>query len=474
MKNRKTKIICTLGPSSSSYEKIKELALAGMNVARVNFSHGTPTEHLQHIQLIRQVSLEIQKPIAILQDLQGPKIRIQKFENKKIELKQGQDFILSTRDLIGNKEIVSVSYKEFTSDVTPGDTVLLDDGLIHLQVEKVDQSDALCKVIVGGILSENKGINLPGNKLSVAPLTKKDIENLTFGIRYNVDYIALSFVQNAEDVKQLKEKISELESDIPVIAKIEKPQAVECINEIVSIADAIMIARGDLGVELSAEKVPPIQKQIINLCNKRGIPVITATQMLDSMIHNPRPTRAEASDVANAVLDGSDAVMLSGETATGKYPIDAVKMMDKIINLIENDKKLKNSINLQKLQEEIYSPPLAIGHAACSAAQLLNAKAIVCLTQSGSTARIISRFRPENSIIAITSKDTTLLRLSLIWGVNAHSVGDFKNNIDDAISDIKKILLTKTAIEKGDIIVITAGLPFRKKRKTNMLRIEEV
>jgi pyruvate kinase len=352
--------------------------------------------------------------------------------------------------------------------------VLLDDGLIYLQVEKVDQSDVLCKVIIGGILSENKGINLPGNKLSVAPLTKKDIENLTFGIRHNVDYIALSFVQNAEDVKQLKEKISELESDIPVIAKIEKPQAVECINEIVSIADAIMIARGDLGVELSAEKVPPIQKQIINLCNKRGIPVITATQMLDSMIHNPRPTRAEASDVANAVLDGSDAVMLSGETATGKYPIDAVKMMDKIINLIENDKKLKNSINLHKLQEEIYSPPLAIGHAACSAAQLLNAKAIVCLTQSGSTARIISRFRPENSIIAITSKDTTLLRLSLIWGVNAHSVGDFKNNIDDAISDIKKILLTKTAIEKGDIIVITAGLPFRKKRKTNMLRIEEV
>jgi len=474
LNNRRAKIVCTLGPSSNSYDKIKVLALAGMDVARLNFSHGTHEDHLNNIRLIRQISLELQKPIAILQDLQGPKIRIKTFKNGKIDLKPNQNFTLTTENIIGNQSKVAVSYPEFTKDVNPGDFVLLDDGLIKLQVQKIRGYEVECKVIFGGILSDHKGLNLPGNILSIDPLTPKDLKDLEFGIKQNVDYIALSFVQKAADVKYLKQLIKNHNVEIPVIAKIEKPQAVDSLIEIASIADAIMVARGDLGVEVDAEEVPSIQKKIIKYCNSEGVPVITATQMLESMIHNPRPTRAEASDVANAVLDGSDAVMLSGETASGNFPIESVQTMDKIIQLIEND-HLTSPSKFRRRQKDIkYDAALSIGHAACDAAELIDAKAIVCLTQSGSTAKTIARYRPDNRIIAITSKDVTLFRLALVWGVHSFAVREFKENIDDAVKDIKKILLEKSIVKKGDSVIITAGLPFKMRRKTNMLRIEKI
>jgi pyruvate kinase len=474
LNNRRAKIVCTLGPSSNTYDKIKVIALAGMDVARLNFSHGTHENHLKCIQMIRQISVELQKPIAILQDLQGPKIRVQTFEKGRIKLKPNQNFIITTDNIIGNDSKVAVSYPEFTDDVKPGDFVLLNDGLIKLQVEEIIGSEVNCRVIFGGYLSDHKGLNLPGSILSIDPLTGKDLKDLEFGIKHNVDYIALSFVQKAADVKYLKTLINNHNVNIPIIAKIEKPQAVEDLTEIVGEADAIMVARGDLGVEVNAEEVPSIQKKIIKHCNTEGIPVITATQMLESMIHNPRPTRAEASDVANAVLDGSDAVMLSGETAMGKYPLEAVETMDKIIHLIENDHLTSSSKFRRRQPDTKYSTAMSIGHAACDAAELINAKAIVCLTQSGLTARTIARFRPETKIIAITPKQKTLFRLALIWGIESFSVHEFKENIDDATMDIKKLLLDNSIVNKGDSVVITAGLPFTMKSKTNMLRIEEI
>jgi len=474
LNSRRAKIVCILGPSSNTYDKIKVLALAGMDVARLNFSHGTDADHLSNIQLVRKVSKDLSKPIAILQDLQGPKIRVQKFKNGKIELKPNQKFILTTKQLEGDEKKVSVSYPEFVSDVKSGDFVLLDDGLIKLHVEKVKSNEVECNVIFGGSLSDHKGLNLPGNILSIDPLTSKDLRDLDFGIKNGVDYIALSFVQKASDVEYLKNLIKNQKAEIPIVAKIEKPQAVDSINDIVNIADAIMVARGDLGVEVNAEEVPSIQKKIIKYCNLNGKPVITATQMLDSMMHNPRPTRAEASDVANAILDGSDAVMLSGETAMGKYPLESVQTMDKIIHLIENDHLTSPAKFRRRQTDIIYNVAMSIGHAACDAAELINAKAIVCLTQSGLTARTIARYRPETKIIAITPKGRTLNRLALIWGIQSFSVNEFKENIDDAVMDIKELLLKNSIVKSGDSIVFTAGLPFTMKSKTNMLRIEEI
>ncbi|MEJ2628189.1 MAG: pyruvate kinase, partial [bacterium] len=346
--SRRAKIVCTLGPSTNTHEKIAALAKAGMDVARLNFSHGTHREHENIIKIIRRVSKELNRPIAILQDLQGPKIRVQTFSQGSVDLKSGNDFILTTRNVKGDEKRVSVSYTSFNRDVQVGDIILLDDGLIRLKVKKIEGKDVHCRVIYGGILSDHKGVNLPGSRLSVKALTQKDKKDLEFGLEKEVDYIALSFVQQPKDIKEIKSLIAKHKKNIPVVAKIEKPQAVETIDEIVEIADVIMIARGDLGVELNPEEVPAIQKHIISLCNQKGVPVITATQMLDSMIHNPRPTRAEASDVANAILDGTDAVMLSGETAAGQYPVESVKMMHRIICLIEKEYLGKMQVTKQK------------------------------------------------------------------------------------------------------------------------------
>jgi pyruvate kinase len=473
LSKRRAKIVCTLGPSSNSVENIKDLACAGMDVARLNFSHGSHDEHLQRINAVRKVARDLNKPIAILQDLQGPKIRVQTFEKGKISLKKGSMFILTTRDVQGNEREVSVSYKSFNLDVKIGDTVLLDDGLLKLIVRDIAGTDVHCEVLFGGILSDKKGLNLPGNILSVSALTEKDKEDLEFGIKNKVDYIALSFVQKPEDVIELRNLIQEAGSDIPVVSKIEKPQAVASIEEIIDVTDIIMVARGDLGVEVSAEEVPPIQKQIIRQCNRNGVPVITATQMLDSMIHNPRPTRAEASDVANAIIDGTDAVMLSGETANGNFPVESVETMHRIVSLIEKN----SSINweLRRRRPDVnYTTSLTIGHTAVQAADLMRAAAIVCMTQTGSTARMIARYRPEEPIIAVTHSEKSFSRMALYWGVSGLIVPEFKENIDDAITDVSNTLKKTGLVSSGNRIVVTAGLPFSLRRRTNMLRIEEI
>jgi pyruvate kinase len=450
------------------------MAKAGMDVARLNFSHGTYDDHDKVMTIIRKVSKELNKPIAILQDLQGPKIRILKFKEEYVELKRGETFILTTRNVQGDSRIVSVSYKSFSKDVKVNDIILLDDGLLKLKVEKIKGQDVICKVIFGGMLSNHKGLNLPGNILSISALTDKDKKDLKFGIKKNIDYVALSFVQKPDDIREIKNIISKAKKDIPVVAKIEKPQAVDSIEEIIDESDVIMVARGDLGVEVSAEEVPLIQKKIISLCNKRGIPVITATQMLESMIHNPRPTRAEASDVANAIIDGTDAVMLSGETATGKYPVIAVQTMHRIVNLIEKNERSVNWRLRRQDPAQTYSISSSIGLSACNAADSVDASMIVCLTQSGTTARMISRYRPKQPLIAVTHTENILRRLNLVWGVFPHSVHEFGDNMDEAIIDILRMLKRKSPVQKGDKIVITAGLPFHSRRGTNMLRIEEI
>ena len=473
IQHRKAKIVCTLGPSSHTYEQILALAKAGMDVARINFSHGEHETHKALIETVRRVSRDIAKPIAVLQDLQGPKIRVQTFENGQIELVDGAKFILTVRDVSGTEEIVSVSYKSFYQDVKPGDAVLLDDGNLKLEVEKIDGLDVHCKVIYGGILKDKKGLNLPGSILSVPCLTEKDRKDLQFGLKMNVDYVALSLVQKPEDINEIKWIIEAHGKQTPVIAKIEKPQAVEAIDKITDLTDAVMVARGDLGVEMPAEEVPSIQKMIISLCNRKAIPVITATQMLDSMIHNPRPTRAEASDVANAILDGTDAVMLSGETASGAFPLEAAQTMDRIIRMTESKSGPRWELK-RRQRDATYPIASTIGYCACHAAQMVNASAIVCLTQSGSTAGMISRFRPMLPIIAMTWQEKTYCRLALLWGVRAFLVDEFYENVDDAIETLKARMIEMGLAESGDNVVFTAGLPFTQRRPTNVLRIEEL
>lgn len=473
MNPRRAKIICTIGPSSNSYKKIEALIAAGMDVARLNFSHGSHVSHAEAIRLIRKASIKMKKPVAILQDLQGPKIRVKTFINGRINLKNRGKFILTTRDIIGSDSIVSVTHTNLHKDVLPGDTILLNDGLISLKVVRIDRRDVHCRVIFGGELSDHKGMNLPGTILTVEALTHKDRDDLAFGIKNGVDYIALSFVQKPGDIKKLKNLISKHGAETPVIAKIEKPQAVESLEAITDLADGIMVARGDLGVEVNVEEVPPIQKKIIALCNQKGIPVITATQMLESMIQFPRPTRAEASDVANAVMDGSDAVMLSGETANGRFPVEAVRTMDHIVTLIENKMHLSNGSRRRRV-DQVYPTELAIGHSACDAAECIRAAAIVCLTQSGTTAQMIARFRPSIPIIGVTPRNETLNRMALLWGIHGLIVKEFDYNFEQAIKDMKVLLLKEKLIKYGDRIVTTAGLPLFEHRNTNMLRIDEI
>lgn len=476
LESRRVKIVCTLGPATDSYEKILEIAKAGMNVARFNFSHGTYDDHKKRFDWVRKASEELGRSIAILQDLQGPKIRVRKFENDQVELKAGAKFTLTVRDLLGTQDIASVSYPTFNKDVEPGETVLLDDGNLSLKVLSIEGEDVHCEVIYGGILKNNKGVNLPGSILSVESLTSKDKDDLAFGLKMGVDWVALSFVQKPEDIKLIKELIYYHGKDTPVIAKIEKPQAVTRINEILDLTDGIMIARGDMGVEMQVHEVPPIQKEIIALCNKRGKPVITATQMLESMISNPRPTRAEATDVANAVLDGTDAVMLSAETASGMYPIEAVQHMHNIIAAIESRRFLPwNQREKNKgIQGESYSDALAIGEAAARSAESVHAGKILCLTESGATAKLISRFRPNRPILALSPSPAALRQLSLYWGVWGIQIPNFEDNIDDAVFSVINELKKRNIVRQGEKLVITAGLPFTQKRQTNMMRIETV
>ncbi|RPJ61168.1 MAG: pyruvate kinase [Acidobacteria bacterium] len=469
---RRTKIVCTLGPSSGSTEQVRALAEAGMDVARMNFSHGTVDEHKARILAVRKVSEELDKPIGILQDLPGPKIRTGRLVGGHVQLGPGSIIVLTSEDISGDEKRVSVSYPELAGQLSPGQRVLIDDGRIELKVDAIAGADVICRVVTGGILGERKGVNLPETRLQIPLPTDRDREYLRFGLANRIDFAALSFVQTADDVESARREIAAQGADVPLVAKIERPQAVREIGQITDKANSVMIARGDLGVEMDPEEVPVIQKEIIALCNRKGVPVITATQMLESMIQNPRPTRAEASDVANAVLDGSDAVMLSGETAVGAYPVEAVRMISRITTLTEQ--RIGAKTKGWQAPDPAQSVDLAIGEAACSAAQIANAQAIVCLTQSGSTAVRISQFRPPQSILAFTPSPEALKRMTLLWGVTPFLLESLFDDFDQLVGYLIEEFRRQEMVRPGQHVVFTAGLPFGKRRATNMVRIEQV
>ncbi len=469
---RKTKIVCTLGPATNSAEKISQLITAGMNVARLNFSHGSQQSHQQMIKLIRQISAELNQPVAILQDLQGPKLRVGKIKSGRVSLKPGAEIKIVTEDIIGDATIISTSYKDLATDVQKDDLILLDDGLIRLKVLSAGTNFVNCLIVEGGILSDHKGLNLPGVRISQPSLTEKDKQDLQFGISQDVDLVAISFVRSADDVQEVKKIISQFNKDILVIAKLEKPEAIADLENIIEKADGVMIARGDLGVEMPLEQVPILQKKIITSCRQQGKPVITATQMLESMRETSRPTRAEVSDVANAILDGTDAVMLSAETATGKYPVETVTMMHKIICATEQTLFERHRFHVHSKQAS-QSIADAVSNSACDAAEQLNVKAIVAFTTSGFTARMVAKYRPQTDIIAFTSNQTVARQLSLSWGINSRYL-DYLENTDEIIQYSEKALLKYDYVKKGDLIVVLLGAPVFVKGTTNLMKIHVV
>ena len=470
---KKTKIICTMGPNTENRETMKQLVLNGMDIARFNFSHGSYEEHLGKLEILKSVREELDLPVAALLDTKGPEIRTGTLEGgKKVYLEEGQKYTLTTRLVTGNSEIGHVNYSELTDDLTLSSTVLIDDGLIELKVEKIDGTEIECKVINGGELGERKGVNIPGVKTNLPCLTDKDREDILFGIENGFDFIAASFVRTADAVTEIKKMIAEHNSTIKVIAKIENEEGIENIDSIIEAADGIMIARGDMGVEIPYEDVPVIQKMIIKKALKAGKVTITATQMLDSMIKNPRPTRAETADVANAVFDGTGGIMLSGETAVGKYPVEAVKTMARVAVRAEE------AINYKKrfFSEDRKSNPNvtdAISHATCTTAHDLNARAILTVTKSGATARNISKYRPNCYIIACATTENLCRRLNLVWGVIPILVGDEFDTFELFDKCVDKAVAIG-ALEKGDTTVITAGLPLGIPGTTNMIKVQLV
>ncbi|MDH4225130.1 MAG: pyruvate kinase [Deltaproteobacteria bacterium] len=470
----RAKIVCTLGPSSNDYETIKKLLNAGMKVARLNLSHGSHADHIQVISHIRRASEDLNQPVAILMDLQGPKIRVGRFKGGEAQLEEGRPFTITNREMEGTSEIVSTTYTKLPGDVRIGDTILMDDGLLALRVERKNETDVVCTVEVGGLLKNNKGINLPGVPLSVESLSAKDREDLDLAIRENLDYVAMSFVRHPNDITTLRALMKEKGKVIPIVAKIEKPEALTHIDAIIDVTDAIMVARGDLGVEIPAEEVPAIQKRIIHRCNHVGKPVITATQMLDSMVSNARPTRAEASDVANAILDGTDAVMLSAETASGKYPIEAVSTMNRIIRATELS--LDEDTHFHRFRrwsgELHFNAGIAIS--ACTLSEQVDARAIACITGTGAMAQAIAKHRPVKPIFAISHSQDVLRRLCLVWGIEGIIANDLSDNIDEAVLQVESILVKQGCLNIGDKCVLTAGLPFAEHKATNMVRVDLV
>lgn len=468
---RRTKIVATVGPATLKPDVLRSLIKAGATTLRLNFSHGTQQDHQKAIRLIRQTAFELNQPVGILQDLQGPKIRLGKFACGTISLKKGDPFILTSRSVECNQEISFISYKNLAAEVPEGATILLDDGKVEMVVEKIDcQSENLhCRVVVGGVLSSNKGVNFPGVYLSIKALTEKDREDLMFGLDQGVDWIALSFVRNPQDILEIKDLIASAGKSIPVIAKIEKHEAIEQMDAILSLCDGVMVARGDLGVELPAEDVPILQKRLIATANKLGIPVITATQMLDSMFNNPRPTRAEVSDVANAILDGTDAVMLSNETAVGNYPVEAVETMARIAQRIEGEhQRIAPDPNIKK-----WSIPNAISAAVGQIAEQLEAEAIMTLTKTGSTARNVSKFRPKTPILAITPHVHVSRRLQLVWGVKPLLVLDLPSATQTFQAAIN-VAQEKNWLDAGDLVVMTAGTLQGVSGSTDLIKVELV
>lgn len=466
---RRTKIVCTIGPSSSSIEMLEKLLLAGMNVARLNFSHGDYEFYKKVIKNIRSISKSLNKSVSILQDLAGPKLRLGEL-NEEIFISSGDEIVFTCEKKPG--KYLYFPYPEIFRVLKKGVNILIDDGILSFKVVETGKKEALLKAQNSGKISSHKGVNFPGIELPISSITEKDKEDIKFGIEQEVDYIAISFVRTAKDVKEIKTIIRNNNSEIPVISKIEKHEAVKNFFEILEESDGIMVARGDLGVEMSIDEVPLIQKKIIKECNKKKKPVITATQMLDSMQRNPRPTRAEVTDVANAIFDGTDAVMLSGETAVGKYPLEAVKIMDRIIRKAESSLDYEKILREKNLKET-KSITDAICHAVSEIALDLKAKAIITSTKSGYTAAMVSSYRPYAKIIAVTPSKKVFRRLSLLWGVYPLLVKHFRNT-DQMIKESISVAINSKMIKKGETVIITAGVPVGEKGKTNLIKVDRV
>lgn len=465
--NRRVKIVATIGPATQDVGALEKAIRSGMNVARLNFSHGSHEDHLKVIQNIRKLSTELRAPVTILQDLQGPKVRVGKFENGSIQLVPGQKVTITMKPVLGKEGLIPSDFPELAQSVTKGNRILIDDGLLELCVLEVLNDEVICEVIYGGTLKNRKGMNLPGVPLQVDCLTEKDLADLEFGLQNQVDYVALSFVRFGADIRRLREIIDSRHPQTRICAKIEMIEAIDNLEEIIRLSDAVMVARGDLAVEIGQSRLPAAQKRIITLANQFNKPVITATQMLDSMVENPRPTRAEITDVANAVLDGSDALMLSAETASGKYPFKCIRTMHEIILEVESNAEKFYKISTD---DEFISPASAVGASASLSAMKLDAKAIVCLTSTGRTANIISAFRPKARIVAVTDQFETLNRLELTWGIQTLPIRPY-SNLEQVIDQVEKILVQYGLAKTGDKVVMTYGQPIYDGTKTNSLYI---
>lgn len=471
MIKRRTKIVCTLGPASCSEERINQLMEAGMNIARLNFSHGSHQEHAKVIHIIRALSQKNQKPIGILQDLQGPKIRVGNLQGGSMELEKGQEVVITTRSTPGPGEI-PITYEQLPNDVKPSSSILIDDGLIQLKVIRISHQKVICRVVDGGRISDHKGVNLPGVRVSAATLTERDRLDLLFGLEQGVDYVGLSFVRGPEDVLAVKKVLEEKGGDIPIIAKLETPDAIRNLDDILAVSEGVMLARGDLGVEVSPEEVPIIQKRVIKKANTVGVLVITATQMLESMVNHPRPTRAEASDVANAIFDGTDAVMLSAETASGSYPVESLEMMVRIVT--EADRAHLHDRNfIRRRKNEAITFPNAICDAASHVAVETQAKAIVVFTHSGNTARLMSKYRPSIPIIAFTSGPKIQNRMCFYWGV-IPKLMKFEENADLLLGEMDKTLLSMRLAKERDTVVVLSGTPLTQRGVTNMMKLHNI
>ncbi|MCU0735047.1 MAG: pyruvate kinase [Methylotetracoccus sp.] len=466
----RTKIVATIGPASSSPETLRRMILAGMNVARLNFSHGTYDDHSQMIDLLRSVAAELDTPITLLQDLQGPKVRVGQLPAGEVDLHEGQRVtLLPAAEYRNEPDAIPIDYPLLAEDAGAGEQVLMDDGLLELRVERVAGCRVHCKVIEGGVLKSRKGVNFPGLDLQLPSMTEKDERDLEFGLTHGVDWVSLSFVRKADDIIVLRDLLARKgHKGVPVIAKIEKPQAIDNLQAILSVADGIMVARGDLGVEMSPERVPMLQKHIIRQCNLRGLPVITATQMLDSMIRNPRPTRAEASDVANAIVDGTDAVMLSGESAVGDYPVKAVEMLAKIARVVERE------VEFPPIPPSDSDETHALSEALNAIDKTLKLRLIVAFTKSGYTALLASKERPSVPVVALTPSRGIYHRLNLIWGVIPILIDHQVETFEDLVSQAEMNLLERAMAERGDKILIMGGIPTQRAKGTNFLKIHTV
>lgn len=470
---KKTKIVATIGPTSESEEILEKLFEAGVNVCRLNFSHGDHEEHQKRIDTIKRVRERMNLPIALMLDTKGPEIRLKNFKEGVVDIKQGQDFTLTTKDILGDETIVGISYEGLPHDLDIGGRVLIDDGLVEFRVKELTDTDILMEALNDGVLKNHKGVNVPNVRISLPALTEKDIDDIIFGVKNDMDFIAPSFIRKASDVNDIRRILEDNGGiKIDIISKIENQEGVDNIDEIINVSDGIMVARGDLGVEVPTEIIPLIQKDLIRKCNLAGKPVITATQMLDSMMRNPRPTRAEVTDIANAIIDGSSAIMLSGETAAGKYPLEAVQMMYSIAINTENSLDYKEILKLRSLKNEI-STTNAISKATVNTASDLGAKAIITATSSGYTSKAISKFRPKAPIIAATTSEKVMRKMALEWGVYP-VLAPLSKSTDEVIDLSIKATIDAGYADEGDLVVITAGIPVGLSGTTNMIKVHTI